>query len=92
MCDTFKTDLTPSNDSTDVLTSKKDQATEPLRRFDVQPAGEKEPIVLAPVAPPPATVLIVQQPRLFTDQQLVAILIVLFAIVCFGILAHAIRT
>ena len=90
MCDTFRTDPTLRNDSNDVLASKKEQAAEPLRRFDVQP-GEKEPIVSAPLAPPPATVLIVQQPRLFTDQQLVAILIVLFAIVCFGILAHAIR-
>lgn len=91
MCDTAKTNLSASNNSSDGLTSKKDQAAEPLRRFNVQPAKQQEPTVLAPVAPLPAQVLIIQQPRLFTDQQLVAILLVILALVCVGVIAHAIR-
>jgi hypothetical protein len=90
MCDIRKSDKSSGTDSTDGTTSKKNQAAEPLRRFEIKPLKRKEPTVLTPV-PSPAPILIVQQPSLFTDQQMVAILIVLFAIICVGVIAHAMR-
>jgi len=82
--------IIPSNDG---LKSKEEQpASEPLRRFETGPPKKEKPAMLAPMPCTTAPILIVQQPRLFTDQQMVAILIVFFVLVCFGIVVHAMRS
>jgi len=93
MSDTCKIEASAIVRSNDVLKSKEEEqpADEPLMRFETNPPKKGKPPVLAPV-PRTAPILVVQQPRLFTDQQMVAILIVFFAIVCFGILVHAMRS
>jgi hypothetical protein len=83
MSDTCDVELPGATDST-----SKEMDT-PLRRYVLEP--DKQPEEVPAMAGPAAPVIVVEGPSLFTDKQIVLILITLIAIFCIGVVIHASR-